>query len=97
MNRMIRHVGSTLGTAFVLCAFALTLPNATSADLDSQNRNGADRHGRDPHPLTFVQIDFPGATHTEAYGINNRGQIVGFYVDAMGAQHGFSWTRASSL
>ena len=36
----------------------------------------------------FTTIDFPGADRTEAYGINNAGQIVGYFFDATG-QHGF--------
>jgi probable HAF family extracellular repeat protein len=31
----------------------------------------------------------PGATSTEAFGINARGQIVGRYTDGSGTQHGF--------
>src|SRR5262249_11541444 len=38
---------------------------------------------------TFTTIDVPFATQgTEAFGINNAGQIVGFYADASGT-HGF--------
>lgn len=37
---------------------------------------------------TFTTIDVPGADRTEAYGINNSGQIVGFFFDATGI-HGF--------
>jgi probable HAF family extracellular repeat protein len=39
---------------------------------------------------TFVPIeDYPGATNTEARGINQNGQIVGAYMDASGYNHGF--------
>jgi probable HAF family extracellular repeat protein len=38
---------------------------------------------------SFFQLDFPGALATQAEGINNLGQIVGFYVDANGGVHGF--------
>jgi hypothetical protein len=34
-------------------------------------------------------FDVPGSTTTAAYEINNRGQIVGNYTDADGAQHGY--------
>lgn len=34
-------------------------------------------------------ISFPGSTTTVATGINNREQVVGFYVDAAGGNHGF--------
>src|SRR5262245_31307596 len=37
---------------------------------------------------TFTTIDFPGATFTNALGINPRGDIVGFYT-LSGTTHGF--------
>ena len=37
----------------------------------------------------YTTFDLPGATVTAPYEINNRGQIVGNYVDAEGTQHGF--------
>jgi uncharacterized membrane protein len=42
----------------------------------------------------FVSIDFPGATFTQAVGINSRGDIVGGYKDAAGKMHGFFLSRA---
>jgi len=39
--------------------------------------------------INFSTLDFPGATGTQARGINNAGQVVGFYYDASGEQHGF--------
>jgi probable HAF family extracellular repeat protein len=36
----------------------------------------------------FTPIDFPGASATFASGINNSGQIVGWYTDETGT-HGF--------
>ena len=38
---------------------------------------------------TFTQIDYPGATSTQAWGINSRGDIVGHYVSANKSSHGF--------
>ena len=38
---------------------------------------------------TFTTLDIPGATGTIAYGINGRGQIVGYYGDAQRVGHGF--------
>ncbi len=35
----------------------------------------------------FTQIDFPGASETNATGINGSGQIVGNFVDANGKYH----------
>ena len=37
----------------------------------------------------FLSIDYPGATLTNAQGINAGGDIVGFYNDTQGKQHGF--------
>src|SRR5262249_52379714 len=34
-------------------------------------------------------IDFPGATRSDAFGINNSGAIVGDFFDAAGTVHGF--------
>jgi probable HAF family extracellular repeat protein len=39
---------------------------------------------------TFISLDDPSAVHgTEAFGINNLGQIVGDWIDAAGHRHGF--------
>ena len=39
---------------------------------------------------SFVPIDFPGASSTQAWGINAHGEIVGFYVNPDTTVHGFS-------
>jgi probable HAF family extracellular repeat protein len=36
-------------------------------------------------------LDFPGATLTEASGVNDDGNVVGDYSDAGGSSHGFTW------
>jgi probable HAF family extracellular repeat protein len=41
--------------------------------------------------IEINSIDVPGALQTQAYKINDRGQIVGLFIDAGGAQHGFLW------
>src|SRR5215469_12654169 len=38
---------------------------------------------------TFTRIDFPGATSTNAYDINDSGEIVGRYTNADDTQHGY--------
>src|SRR5207245_9295904 len=38
---------------------------------------------------TFTTIEFPGATLTNAFGINTRGDIVGNYMNADKSDHGF--------
>ena len=37
----------------------------------------------------FTRIDFPLATRTTAFGINDAGEIAGSYRDATGNSHGF--------
>src|SRR5437868_13199498 len=37
----------------------------------------------------FIQIDYPGGSATQAWGINSRGDIVGFYTAADKSDHGF--------
>jgi uncharacterized membrane protein len=46
-------------------------------------------HGFLWHKGRYTKFDVPGATTTAGYEINNRGQIVGNYTDASGAQHGY--------
>jgi probable HAF family extracellular repeat protein len=41
---------------------------------------------------TFTSIDYPGATATSAEGINDSGQIAGYYQDGSGAFHGFLYS-----
>ena len=43
---------------------------------------------------SFTPVDVPGSTFTEALGINDRGQIVGFFGDSTGHTHGFLATPA---
>ncbi|MFN0169124.1 MAG: hypothetical protein ACKV22_22090 [Bryobacteraceae bacterium] len=42
---------------------------------------------------SFVPIDFPGASSTQAWGINAHGEIVGYYVNPDTTVHGFSLKR----
>jgi hypothetical protein len=39
---------------------------------------------------TFYAFDFPGASFTDANGLNNSGVIVGSYLDASGTEHGYT-------
>ena len=47
----------------------------------------------EPVSYRFISIDYPGATSTQTFGINSRGNIVGAYVDSAGKQHGFLLVR----
>src|SRR5262245_20883531 len=47
--------------------------------------SATDNHGSEAQ---YASIDVPGATLTSAQGINPRGDIVGFYINAAGT-HGF--------
>ena len=40
---------------------------------------------------TFTTLDPPGSTATTLNGINDAGQIVGFFVDAAGNTDGTAW------
>jgi len=44
------------------------------------------QQGREP---SYTTVDFPGAAATTLAGINDDGQIVGFYRDTAGKTHGF--------
>jgi uncharacterized membrane protein len=37
-------------------------------------------------------LDVPGSTSTQALGLNNKGLVVGVYVDNSGNSHGFVYT-----
>ena len=41
----------------------------------------------------FATLDYPGATLTQAFGINPRGDVVGSYVDSANRTHGFLASR----
>jgi uncharacterized membrane protein len=63
-----------------LCLLALGLVLGASSDVFGQGG-------------TFTAIDFPGATTTQAWGINASGDIIGNYVSADKATHGFLRSR----
>ncbi|MFL5267126.1 MAG: hypothetical protein ACJ8AH_11115 [Stellaceae bacterium] len=105
MNRIIRGICSKLGKALVVCAFALTFLSATSLTADSQEPHGAEHLQPNPNGNTdvgvrghgfmaeggvFTIVDAPGAgAFTAVFGIDDRGAIVGGYVDQRGMLHGF--------
>jgi uncharacterized membrane protein len=41
----------------------------------------------------YTTIDYPGATVTSAFGINDSGDIVGSYKDTLGIEHGFRLSK----
>jgi uncharacterized membrane protein len=45
--------------------------------------------GAGERSLRFTAIDFPGAIATTAFGINERGEVVGSYTDSSNKTHGF--------
>jgi uncharacterized membrane protein len=44
---------------------------------------------------SFQTIDVPATRATSCYGINNRGQIVGSYLDSGGMIHDFLWDKGA--
>jgi uncharacterized membrane protein len=59
-----------------------------AANLDSL-LNNVGLHGFLWHRGRYAQIDYPGSIGTGCGGINDEGQIVGWYVDASQNTHGF--------
>jgi probable HAF family extracellular repeat protein len=49
------------------------------------------------HYRTLTHIDFPSASQTIAFGINNRGQIVGSFANAGGAVHNFLFDKGAFI
>jgi probable HAF family extracellular repeat protein len=49
-------------------------------------------HGLFGDQGNLVRLDFPGATATQAFGLNNNGQVVGSYTVG-NMTHGFLWTN----
>ena len=67
--------------------------------LEDRGMGGPPPHGLLAHSFldsngTFTTLNPPGSTFTEAFGINNRNQIIGVYVDSVG-RHGFLDTRGT--
>jgi hypothetical protein len=91
---LLRRVGSAIVIAVVFSALAAVPALAqeppctpgTIVDFCSDIPPG---HGfvRDKKGV-FTTIDFPGASFTAVWDINNRGQMVGPYVDAKGSTSG---------
>jgi hypothetical protein len=51
---------------------------------------GGVQHGYLRHANgTLTQIDFPGASSTQAFGVNDRGTVIGVYTDAQNNAHAF--------
>jgi probable HAF family extracellular repeat protein len=68
----------------VVGVYSNTRPDISAND--NQDRRGflLDR-GR------YVRLDFPGSLASQAFDINDRGQVVGEYQDADGVFHGYVW------
>ena len=60
------------------CVWALVVLLAGAASAAAQNS-----------AYDFVKVDYPGATYTDANGINNAGHVVGTYLDVEGRVHGY--------
>jgi probable HAF family extracellular repeat protein len=44
-----------------------------------------------PRKYVYQPFEFPGAISTVPFGLNDRGDVVGFYLDASGVRHGFKY------
>jgi probable HAF family extracellular repeat protein len=52
-------------------------------------------HGFIKDGPNYTTLDAPGAIYTVAFGINNKGQVVGLYEDASHDHHGYIWTEGT--
>jgi probable HAF family extracellular repeat protein len=88
------------GSSFI-STFSYPGANVTNTYVLGQNESGAivgsyktttadEEHAflRTAHGK-FRRIDYPGSVQTEAFGINDAGDIVGRYLDSNGVNHGF--------
>jgi len=71
-----------------LMFFAAFTASGQSANSASQQSSSSTSQLYD-----FQTIDFPDATGTVAYGLNNCGDVVGLYFDTAGSQHGFLFSK----
>src|SRR5262245_46300806 len=86
MKQKFARVRSARGKTRVLYGFA----GNTSAAFSPQESGAAERQRPHRHDeLTFTQVDYPAALTTVAFNANDRGQIVGAFIDAVGTAHGF--------
>src|ERR1035437_3550856 len=51
--------------------------------------------GGKPYAFDYTSIDYPSAKLTNALGINNAGDIVGYYYFLSSAKHGFSYSKGA--
>ena len=81
----------------------LTIPNAPGAVVTATNPVGDAVVGyytpSSGNTVGFVYqnkvltaLQFPGSATTFANGINGSGEVVGYFLDASGLHHGFTWT-----
>lgn len=82
-------VGQYADAATVIHGFLL-IPSVFNPTFGITPRTGA------APSFQFITVDYPGATYTQAVGINASGQIVGSYRDAAGTQHAFLLIRGQS-
>lgn len=77
MKRAIAVVAAVLGGVSLTVALSAAAVNAYRGTAIGQDE------------AVFFSVDYPGATLTNAQGINPGGEIVGYYNDTQGKQHGF--------
>ena len=84
--------GKKVLTTFAVPAVTLTLPN----DLNNQGVaagvgwDGTANHGfRWSASSGFTYFDMPSATNTEPLALNDSGVTTGYFIDSLGAEHGF--------
>lgn len=66
-----------------------------SGDIVGSWSDNTTTHGYLLSKGTFTQVDFPGAFYTFTWGINNAGQIAGWYGAYFGDSHGFVYSNGT--
>src|SRR5215469_16668466 len=69
------------------------LPLVAAVALLGNSAVGQTTENTEQLSFRFRTIDVAGAVSTQAFGINERGDVVGNYTDAAGSGHGFRWSN----
>jgi len=64
-------------------------------DKDIEDADVVGGNGTKSYSFSYTTIDYPSATCTSAWSINNSGQIVGQYCDSTGLRHGFLYSAGT--
>lgn len=81
------------GLALAVAGLVAVVPSALGSGIGDQH---ASPH-RISSPFSIVDLGTLGGRESEAFAVNDHGQVVGSSFTARGSLHAFSWTRAAGL